>query len=174
MFLALGWHLKEIHVAWAHLEKKWTRLRLYTKSFEETMHTGRGDGVAITKRQGQDFHNDDAKDLMTALERSQLKVAIEYSTANVSNVANQKKHKPKVKKSKKLGSNERLASSKPMKPKTYLRWSPTERIFDLSGQLIVSSESECQSDSSEGDNACASNPQEPTNKRFPNSTSFLG
>ncbi|GJS61034.1 retrovirus-related pol polyprotein from transposon TNT 1-94 [Tanacetum coccineum] len=36
------------------------------------------------------------------------------------------------------------------------------------------SESECQSDSYEGDNACASNPQEPTNKRFPNSTSFLG
>ncbi|GJT05552.1 E-beta-farnesene synthase, partial [Tanacetum coccineum] len=34
-FLALGWHLEEIHVTWAHLEKKWTRLRTYTKSLEE-------------------------------------------------------------------------------------------------------------------------------------------
>ncbi|GJX56724.1 retrovirus-related pol polyprotein from transposon TNT 1-94 [Tanacetum coccineum] len=34
-FLALGWHLKEIHVTWAHLEKKRTRLRTYTKSLKE-------------------------------------------------------------------------------------------------------------------------------------------
>ncbi|GJS00433.1 hypothetical protein Tco_0316941 [Tanacetum coccineum] len=34
-FLALGWHLEEIHVTWAHLEKKQTRLRTYTKSLEE-------------------------------------------------------------------------------------------------------------------------------------------
>ncbi|GJV88620.1 hypothetical protein Tco_1532558 [Tanacetum coccineum] len=33
--LALGWLLEEIHVTWAHLEKKRTRLRLYTKSLEE-------------------------------------------------------------------------------------------------------------------------------------------
>ncbi|GJS87254.1 hypothetical protein Tco_0769890 [Tanacetum coccineum] len=33
--LALGWHLEEIHMTWAHLEKKWTRLRLYTKNHEE-------------------------------------------------------------------------------------------------------------------------------------------
>ncbi|GJW37771.1 gag-pol polyprotein [Tanacetum coccineum] len=33
-FLALGWHLEEIHVTWAHLEKKRTRLRLYTKSLK--------------------------------------------------------------------------------------------------------------------------------------------
>ncbi|GJW03081.1 retrovirus-related pol polyprotein from transposon TNT 1-94 [Tanacetum coccineum] len=94
--------------------------------------------------------------------------------ANVSNVANQKKHKPKVKRTKKVGSKERLASPKPRKPRTCLRWSPTGRIFDLKGKLIVSSESECQSDSSKGDNACTSNPQESTSKRFPNSTSFLG
>ncbi|GJX73661.1 hypothetical protein Tco_0312256, partial [Tanacetum coccineum] len=94
--------------------------------------------------------------------------------ANVSNVANQKKHKPKVKRTKKVGSKERLASPKPRKPRTCLRWSPTRRIFDLKGKLIVSSESECQSDSSKGDNACTSNPQESTSKRFPNSTSFLG
>ncbi|GJV35089.1 hypothetical protein Tco_1407566 [Tanacetum coccineum] len=34
-FLALGWHLEEIHVTWAHLEKKQTRLRLYTKSLKK-------------------------------------------------------------------------------------------------------------------------------------------
>ncbi|GJY02623.1 hypothetical protein Tco_0360775 [Tanacetum coccineum] len=46
--------------------------------------------------------------------------------ANVSKVANQKKHKEK--------------------------WSPTGRTFDLSGKLIQSSDFECQSDISEGDN----------------------
>ncbi|GKB96461.1 hypothetical protein Tco_0982598, partial [Tanacetum coccineum] len=34
-FLALGWHLKEIHVTWAHLENKRTRLRTYTKSMKK-------------------------------------------------------------------------------------------------------------------------------------------
>ncbi|GJY22627.1 protein FAR1-related sequence 5 [Tanacetum coccineum] len=34
-FLALGWLLKEIHVTWAHLKKKWTRLETYTKSLED-------------------------------------------------------------------------------------------------------------------------------------------
>ncbi|GJW59635.1 hypothetical protein Tco_0108970 [Tanacetum coccineum] len=95
-------------------------------------------------------------------------------SANVSNVANQKKHKPKIRKSNKVGPKEILASPKPKKPRTFLRWSPTGRIFDLKGTIIASSESECQSDCSNGDNACTSNPQEPTIKRFPNSTSFLG
>ncbi|GKE73152.1 hypothetical protein Tco_1535193 [Tanacetum coccineum] len=35
VFLALGWHLEEIQVTWAHLEKKQTRLRLNTKNHEE-------------------------------------------------------------------------------------------------------------------------------------------
>ncbi|GJW26369.1 hypothetical protein Tco_0040180 [Tanacetum coccineum] len=35
VFLALGWDLEEIHVTWAHLEKKRTRLRLYTKSLKK-------------------------------------------------------------------------------------------------------------------------------------------
>ncbi|GKA88797.1 putative reverse transcriptase domain-containing protein [Tanacetum coccineum] len=43
LFRALGWHLEEIHVTLAQLEKKRTRLRLYTKSFEEIMHTERED-----------------------------------------------------------------------------------------------------------------------------------
>ncbi|GJT55179.1 retrovirus-related pol polyprotein from transposon TNT 1-94 [Tanacetum coccineum] len=34
-FLALGWLLEEIHVSWAHLEKKRTRLWTYTKSRED-------------------------------------------------------------------------------------------------------------------------------------------
>ncbi|GKA51726.1 hypothetical protein Tco_0744922 [Tanacetum coccineum] len=34
-FLALGWDLEEIHATWAHLEKKRTRLRLYTIYLEE-------------------------------------------------------------------------------------------------------------------------------------------
>ncbi|GKA84742.1 hypothetical protein Tco_0806396 [Tanacetum coccineum] len=94
--------------------------------------------------------------------------------AKVPNIANQTKLKPQVKKPKKVGSNERLASPKPSKPRSCLRWSPTGRIFDLKGKIIATSESECQSDCSNGDNACTSNPQEPTIKRFPNSTSFLG
>ncbi|GJR56539.1 hypothetical protein Tco_1407060 [Tanacetum coccineum] len=35
-FLALGWHLEEIYVTWAHLEMKRTRLRTYTKSLKES------------------------------------------------------------------------------------------------------------------------------------------
>ncbi|GJR30162.1 integrase, catalytic region, zinc finger, CCHC-type containing protein [Tanacetum coccineum] len=85
-----------------------------------------------------------------------------------------KKQKPKVIKPKKVGSNERLASPKPSKPRFCLRWSPTGRFFDIKGKIIASSESESQSDCSNGDNACTSNPSEPTIKRFPNSTSFLG
>ncbi|GKD46132.1 RNA-directed DNA polymerase, eukaryota, reverse transcriptase zinc-binding domain protein, partial [Tanacetum coccineum] len=34
-FLALGWILEEIHMTWAHLEKKRIRLQTYTKSHEE-------------------------------------------------------------------------------------------------------------------------------------------
>ncbi|GJU51653.1 hypothetical protein Tco_1221208 [Tanacetum coccineum] len=94
--------------------------------------------------------------------------------ANVSNTENQKKQKPKVMKPKKVGSNKRLASPKQSKPRSCLRWSPTRRLFDLKGKIIASSESESQSDCSNGDNACTSNPSEPTIKWFPNSTSFLG
>ncbi|GKE40318.1 hypothetical protein Tco_1463723, partial [Tanacetum coccineum] len=50
-------------------------------------------------------------------------------SANVSKSANQKKHKANVKKSKKLGSKERLASLRPSKPQTCLKWLPTGRIL---------------------------------------------
>nr|GEV69741.1 copia protein [Tanacetum cinerariifolium] len=42
-------------------------------------------------------------------------------SANVSNVENEKKHKAKVKKSKKLGSKERHTSPSPRKPRSFLR-----------------------------------------------------
>nr|GEX21881.1 integrase, catalytic region, zinc finger, CCHC-type, peptidase aspartic, catalytic [Tanacetum cinerariifolium] len=61
---------------------------------------------------------------------------------NVSNSKYHKKHKPNVKKSTKLGSKERLTSPRTRKPKTYLRWSPTGRIFDHYRKIIKSSDSE--------------------------------
>ncbi|GJY94985.1 retrovirus-related pol polyprotein from transposon TNT 1-94 [Tanacetum coccineum] len=78
-------------------------------------------------------------------------------SANVSKSENQKKHKPRVWKPKKVGSKERLASPKPSTPRSCLRWSPIGRMFDLKGKIIATSESECQSDCFKGDNACTSN-----------------
>ncbi|GJS95489.1 hypothetical protein Tco_0802457 [Tanacetum coccineum] len=82
-------------------------------------------------------------------------------SANFSKITNQKKPKPKVKKPKKVGSKERLDSPKPSNPRICLRWSPTGKMFNLKGKIITSSDSECQSDSSRGDNAYTSNTQEP-------------
>nr|GEY97011.1 hypothetical protein [Tanacetum cinerariifolium] len=93
--------------------------------------------------------------------------------ANVSIKEKQKKRKTKVKKHKKVGFIERLATPKPSKPRSFLRWSPTRRMLDLNGKIIASSESESQSDCSKGDNACTSNPVEPTIKLFPNATFSL-
>nr|GEY13707.1 hypothetical protein [Tanacetum cinerariifolium] len=52
--LKLGWLLKEIHETLAQLEKKRTRLRLYTNYLEQK-HTVRGDGVANYKRRRQSY-----------------------------------------------------------------------------------------------------------------------
>nr|GEU64100.1 integrase, catalytic region, zinc finger, CCHC-type, peptidase aspartic, catalytic [Tanacetum cinerariifolium] len=95
-------------------------------------------------------------------------------TANISIKENQKKRKPKVKKPKKVGFIKRLATPKPSKPRSFLRWSSTGRMFDLNGKITASSESKSQSDCSKGDNACTFNPVEPKIKRLPNSTSLLG
>ncbi|GJS44722.1 retrovirus-related pol polyprotein from transposon TNT 1-94 [Tanacetum coccineum] len=84
-----------------------------------------------------------------------------------------KKQMTKVWTPKKVGSKERLASPKPRKPSTYLRWSPTGRMFDLTGKIIVSNNVESHSDYSNGDNACSPNRQEPERKRFPNSSFSL-
>nr|GFB34118.1 hypothetical protein [Tanacetum cinerariifolium] len=94
--------------------------------------------------------------------------------ANVSIIEKQKKHQPHVKKPKKVRFLERLATPKPRKPTFLFRWSPTGRLFDQEGKIVDSSESESQSDCSNGDNACTSNTMEPKIKRFPNSTSLLG
>nr|GEZ57048.1 putative ribonuclease H-like domain-containing protein [Tanacetum cinerariifolium] len=94
--------------------------------------------------------------------------------ANVSIKEKQKKHQPKVKKPKTVGFIERLAKPKPSKPRFLFRWSPTGRLFDQKGNIVDSSESESQSDCSNGDNACTSNTLEPKIKWFPNSTSLLG
>ncbi|GJX83535.1 hypothetical protein Tco_0333016 [Tanacetum coccineum] len=45
VYSAFGWHLDKLHVTWAHLEKKRTRLQTYTKSMKKLL-TERGDGVA--------------------------------------------------------------------------------------------------------------------------------
>ncbi|GKB25878.1 hypothetical protein Tco_0865279 [Tanacetum coccineum] len=111
------------------------------------------------------------KELDNILYVNGMKSRKKNQRANVSKSANQKKHKANVKKSKKSGSKESLAS--PSKPRSFLRWSPTGRIFDLCGKITSSSNTEIESDTSVYDNASASNPQEPTNKRFPSSTSFL-
>ncbi|GJY70082.1 hypothetical protein Tco_0473064 [Tanacetum coccineum] len=95
-------------------------------------------------------------------------------SVNVSKSANQKKHKANVNKSKTLSSKDKLASSRPSKPRSFLRWLPTGRIFDLCGKITSFSNTESESDTSMCDNASASNPHEPTNKGFPSTTSFLG
>nr|GEY26916.1 retrovirus-related Pol polyprotein from transposon TNT 1-94 [Tanacetum cinerariifolium] len=92
---------------------------------------------------------------------------------NVSIKEKQKKRKPKVKNTKKVGFIERLATPKPSKPRSFLRCSPTRRMFDLNGKIIASSESDSQSDCSKGDNACTFNPMEPSIKWFPNATFSL-
>ncbi|GKC49428.1 hypothetical protein Tco_1072173 [Tanacetum coccineum] len=94
-------------------------------------------------------------------------------SSNVSKIENQKKHKANVKKSKMLSSKDRLASSRPSKPRICLKWLPTGRILYLCGKITSSSNAESESDTSVCDNASASNPQEPTNKGFPSSTFFL-
>ncbi|GJU10870.1 hypothetical protein Tco_1133266 [Tanacetum coccineum] len=68
-------------------------------------------------------------------------------SANVSKSSNQEKHKANVNKSKKLGSKESLASPRPSKPRTCLRWLPTGRIFDLHGKINASSNTNSLQDS---------------------------
>ncbi|GKB65017.1 hypothetical protein Tco_0921203 [Tanacetum coccineum] len=95
-------------------------------------------------------------------------------SANVSIRENQKKHKANAKKSKELGSKGSLASSRPSKPRTCLRWIPTGRIFAMCGKLTASSNTENKSEKSVCDNASTSNPSEPSSKGFLISTSLLG
>nr|GEU86935.1 NBS-containing resistance-like protein [Tanacetum cinerariifolium] len=73
---------------------------------------------------------------------------------NVSINEKQKKQKPKVKKTKKVGFIERHATPKTSKTRTFFRWSPTGKLFDLKGKIIASSDSESQSDFS-NDSGCS-------------------
>nr|GEW27444.1 hypothetical protein [Tanacetum cinerariifolium] len=66
-------------------------------------------------------------------------------SAIVSIHENKKKHKANTKKSKELGSKRSLASSRPSKPRTCLRWIPTGRIFAMCGKLTASSNTENKS-----------------------------
>ncbi|GKD87144.1 hypothetical protein Tco_1358298, partial [Tanacetum coccineum] len=77
---------------------------------------------------------------------------------NVSKSANQKKHKANVKKSKNLGSKERLASPRTRKPRTFLKWLPTGRIFDLSGTITKFSNTKSEFDTFVFDTTSDSNP----------------
>ncbi|GJX55546.1 hypothetical protein Tco_0285443 [Tanacetum coccineum] len=95
-------------------------------------------------------------------------------SANVSIHENQKKHKANAKKSKELGSKGSLAPSRPSKPRTCLRWIPTERIFAMCRKLTASSNTENKFEKSICDNASTSNPSEPSSKGFLISTSLLG
>ncbi|GJS28958.1 hypothetical protein Tco_0489578 [Tanacetum coccineum] len=98
----------------------------------------------------------------TSSECNNIKLAIrnekseKNQRANVSKSTNQKKHKANVKKSKKLGFEDKLASSRPRKLRTYLKCN-TESEFDT---FVF-------------DTASDSNPREPTKKGFPSSTSSL-
>nr|GFD10890.1 hypothetical protein [Tanacetum cinerariifolium] len=94
--------------------------------------------------------------------------------ANVSKNETQQRNQPEIKKPKKVGCIRRLATPKPRKPRFLLRWSPTGKMFDQDGKLVVPSNSESHVDCSNGNNACTSNALEPKIKRFPNFTSLLG
>nr|GFA54680.1 integrase, catalytic region, zinc finger, CCHC-type, peptidase aspartic, catalytic [Tanacetum cinerariifolium] len=49
----------------------------------------------------------------------------------------QMKYQPKVTKSKKAGTCESLATPKPRKPRFLLRWSPTRKMFDKTGKIVI-------------------------------------
>ncbi|GKE18645.1 hypothetical protein Tco_1426222 [Tanacetum coccineum] len=75
---ALRWLLEEIHVTWVHLEKKQTRLRLYTKSLEETriQYLGTASRLLAT----MSYHTKDGiRKFKTVLKRNLLKEALEDS-----------------------------------------------------------------------------------------------
>nr|GFC31614.1 hypothetical protein [Tanacetum cinerariifolium] len=75
--------------------------------------------------------------------------------ANVLKNETQQEYRPKVSKSKNVGTRESLATPKPRKPRFLFRWSPTGTLFDSAGKLVAPS----------GDNACTSNTMEPKIKR---------
>nr|GEZ48109.1 ribonuclease H-like domain-containing protein [Tanacetum cinerariifolium] len=59
--------------------------------------------------------------------------------ANVSKSETQKEYRPKVSKSKNVGTRESLATPKPRLPRFFLRWSPTCKMFYSAGKLVAPS-----------------------------------
>ncbi|GJT85108.1 hypothetical protein Tco_1066825 [Tanacetum coccineum] len=80
VFLALGWHLEEIHVTWAHLEKKRTRLQTCTKIHQEVLFSERGDGVASIKQCRRNLSSNGVWILAMTSQRSRFKVDLEPYT----------------------------------------------------------------------------------------------
>ncbi|GJS33412.1 reverse transcriptase domain-containing protein, partial [Tanacetum coccineum] len=72
-FLALGWYLEEIHVTWAHLEKKQTCTNIH----QEVLLTERGDDIAGIKRRRRDLSGDGVWILVTASQPQRVANAIE-------------------------------------------------------------------------------------------------
>ncbi|GJY14052.1 hypothetical protein Tco_0383361 [Tanacetum coccineum] len=78
--IALGWFLEEIHVTWAHLEKKRTRLRLYTKFLKEIrIQTVEMESGFHATPSG--FANDGVRTLAMASKRSRPKETLEDSAS---------------------------------------------------------------------------------------------
>ncbi|GJV47492.1 retrovirus-related pol polyprotein from transposon TNT 1-94 [Tanacetum coccineum] len=72
---------------------------------------------------------------------SKNKKHMKKQKANVSNIANQTKHKAQMWKPKNVGPKEILASPKHGKPRMRLRWSPTGKKLNNKGKIITFSES---------------------------------
>nr|GFA70313.1 retrovirus-related Pol polyprotein from transposon TNT 1-94 [Tanacetum cinerariifolium] len=70
--------------------------------------------------------------------------------ANVSKNETHQKKQPEIKKPKKVGFIKRLATPKSRKPRFFLRWSPTGKMFDQDGKLVAPSNSESHVDCSNG------------------------
>nr|GFA39628.1 hypothetical protein [Tanacetum cinerariifolium] len=79
MFLALGRLLEEIHVPLAHLERKRTILRTYTKSLDD-LCIQCVDAVTGIKQHRRDLYGDDVGNFTTTSGRGRLKDDLESST----------------------------------------------------------------------------------------------
>nr|GFA83145.1 Gag-Pol polyprotein [Tanacetum cinerariifolium] len=81
---------------------------------------------------------------------SAKKVPNTCDTNKVSFKEIQMTYRPKVSKPKNVGTRESLATPKPRKPRFLFRWSPTSKMFDQDGKLVVPINSESHVDCSNG------------------------
>ncbi|GJT59094.1 reverse transcriptase domain-containing protein [Tanacetum coccineum] len=80
VFFALEWLLEEIHVNWAHLEKKQTKITDLHQMSWRFMQTVAGDSVASIKRRRRDLSSDGIRNLARTSGRGRLKEDLESST----------------------------------------------------------------------------------------------